>query len=156
MVNMRNYPEKAINRFESKIKKTDNCHHWIAAKQKQGYGMFSFNGKSTPAHRFAYLLYKGEIAENMVVHQTCEANDCVNPEHLVLQTKSQNKRSYTSVRVSQEMVEKESIKYLYRLRNLRPDLQAEIDAILMKLVTEEMMEEDDFGFESEIKKKEYL
>ena len=153
---MRNYPEKAINRFESKIKKTDNCHHWIAAKQKQGYGMFSYNGKSTPAHRFAYLLYKGDIAENMVVHQTCEANDCVNPEHLVLQTKSQNKRSYTSVRVSQEMVEKESIKYLYRLRNLRPDLQAEIDAILMKLVTEEMMEEDDFGFESEIKKKEYL
>ena len=156
MVNMRNYPKKAINRFESKVKKTDSCHHWIAAKQKQGYGMFSYNGKSTPAHRFAYLLYKGEIAENMVVHQTCEANDCVNPEHLVLQTKSQNKRSYTSVRVSQEMVEKESIKYLYRLRNLRPDLEAEIDAILMKLVTEEMMEEDDFGFESEIKKKEYL
>ena len=153
---MEKYPKKAINRFESKIKKTDNCHHWIAAKQKQGYGMFSYNGKSTPAHRFAYLLYKGDIAENMVVHQTCEANDCVNPEHLVLQTKSQNKRSYTSVRVSQEMVEKESIKYLYRLRNLRPDLQAEIDAILMKLVTEEMMEEDDFGFESEIKKKEYL
>ena len=153
---MEKYPKKAINRFESKLKKTDNCHHWIAAKQKQGYGMFSFNGKSTPAHRFAYLLYKGEIAENMVVHQTCEANDCVNPEHLVLQTKSQNKKSYTSVRVSKEMVEKESIKYLYRLRNLRPDLQAEIDAILMKLVTEEMMEEDDFGFESEIKKKEYL
>ena len=118
--------------------------------------MFSYNGKSTPAHRFAYLLYKGDIAENMVVHQTCEANDCVNPEHLVLQTKSQNKKSYTSVRVSKEMVEKESIKYLYRLRNLRQDLQTEIDAILMKLVTEEMMEEDDFGFESEIKKKEYL
>ena len=156
MVNMRNYPKKAINRFESKVKKTENCHHWTAAKQKQGYGMFSYNGKSTPAHRFAYLLYKGDIAENMVVHQTCETNDCVNPEHLVLQTKSQNKKSYTSVRVSKEMVERESIKYLYRLRNLRPDLQAEIDAILMKLVTEEMMEEDDFGFESEIKKKEYL
>ena len=153
---MEKYPQKAINRFESKVKKTENCHLWTAAKQKQGYGMFSYNGKSTPAHRFAYLLYKGEIAENMVVHQTCEANDCVNPEHLVLQTKSQNKKSYTSVRVSKEMVEKESIKYLYRLRNLRPDLQAEIDAILMKLVTEEMMEEDDFGFESEIKKKEYL
>ena len=156
MVNMEKYPQKAINRFESKVKKTDNCHLWTAAKQKQGYGMFSYNGKSTPAHRFAYLLYKGEIAENMVVHQTFEANDCVNPEHLVLQTKSQNKKSYTSVRVSKEMVERESIKYLYRLRNLRPDLQAEIDAILMKLVTEEMMEEDDFGFESEIKKKEYL
>jgi len=156
MVNMSNYPKKAIKRFESKVKKTEGCHLWIAAKQKQGYGMFSYNGKSTPAHRFAYLLYKGEIAENMVVHQTCETNECVNPEHLVLQTKSQNKRSYTSVRVSQEMVEKESVKYLYKLRNLRPDLQVEIDAILMKLITEDMREEDDFGFEAESKKKEYL
>ena len=153
---MEKYPQKAINRFESKVKKTDNCHLWTAAKQKQGYRMFSYNGKSTPAHRFAYLLYNGDIAENMVVHQTCETNDCVNPEHLVLQTKSQNKRSYTSVRVSQEMVERESVKYLYKLRNLRPDLQLEIDAILMKLITEEMREEDDFGFEAEIKRKEYL
>ena len=156
MVNMEKYPKKAINRFESKVKKTENCHLWTTAKQKQGYGMFSYNGKSTPAHRFANLLYNGDIAENMVVHQTCETNDCVNPEHLVLQTKSQNKRSYTSVRVSQEMVERESVKYLYKLRNLRPDLQVEIDAILMKLITEEMREEDDFGFEAEIKKKEYL
>ena len=156
MVNMSNYPEKAIKRFEAKVKKTEGCHLWTAAKQKQGYGMFSYAGKSTPAHRFAYLLYIGDIAENMVVHQTCETNECVNPEHLVLQTKSQNKRSYTSIRVSQEMVEKESVKYLYKLRNLRPDLVTEIDAILMKLITEEMMDEDDFGFESEIKKKEYL
>ena len=92
----------------------------------------------------------------MVVHQTCETNDCVNPEHLVLQTKSQNKKSYTSVRVSKEMIEKESVKFLYRLRNIRPDLEAELDAILMKLITEEMKEEDDFGFAFESKKKEYL
>jgi len=156
MVNMNNYPEKAVIRFESKVKKTEECHLWTASKQKQGYGMFSYDGKSTPAHRFAYLLYNGDIAENMVVHQTCETNDCVNPEHLVLQTKSQNKKSYSSVRVSQEMVEKESVKYLYKLRNLRPDLTAEIDAILMKLLTTETEAEDDFGFESETKKKEYL
>ena len=156
MVNMKNFPKKAINRFLSKIKKTENCHAWIAAKQKQGYGMFSVFGKSIPAHRFSYLLYKGDIAENMVVHQTCENNECVNPEHLVLQTKSQNKRSYTSVRISKEMVEKESIKYLYRLKNLRPDLQVEIDAILMKLVTEEMKEEEDFGFSSTSDSNNYL
>ena len=76
----------------------------------------------------------------MVVHQTCENNGCVNPNHLVLQTKSQNKKSYTSVRVSREMVEKE------------------IDALLLLLNTEVTKEEDDFGFESESKKKkkEYL
>ena len=44
------------------------------------------------------------------------------------------------------MIEKESVKYLHRLRNLRPDLQIEIDALLFKLTTEEMKEVDDFGF----------
>ena len=154
---MKNFPKKAINRFVSKIKKTEGCHAWIAAKQKQGYGMFSIFGKSIPAHRFSYLLYKGDIAENMVVHQTCENNGCVNPEHLELQTKSQNKKSYTSVRISKEMIEKESVKYLFRLRNIRPELEKEIDALLLLLNTEITKEEDDFGFESESKKKkEYL
>ena len=118
--------------------------------------MFSYDGKSMPAHRFAYLLHKGDIPENMVVHQTCENSGCVNPEHLELQTKSQNKRSYNSVRISKEMIEKESVKYLFRLRNVRPDLREKIDALLLMLVTEEMKEDDDFGFEEEIKKSDYL
>ena len=153
---MSNFPKKAINRFLNKVSKTNTCHYWTAAKQKQGYGMFSFLGKSMSAPRFSYLLYKGNIEENMVVHQTCENNECVNPEHLVLQSKSQNKRSYTSVRVSKTMIEKESVKYLHRLRNLRPDLQIEIDALLFKLTTEEMKEVDDFGFSLTPEDKEYL
>ena len=150
------FPQKAINRFNIKVNKSDNCHIWNAARQKQGYGMFSYDGKSMPAHRFAYLLHNGNIEENMVVHQTCENNGCVNSNHLILQTKSQNKKSYTSVRVSREMVEKESVKYLYRLRNLRPELEKEIDVLLALLVTEKTNEEiDDFGFSSE-SKNEYL
>ena len=98
------FPQKAINRFNIKVNKTNDCHVWNAARQKQGYGMFSIFGKSMPAHRFSYLLHKGNIAENMVVHQTCENNGCVNPEHLELQTKSQNKKSYSSVRISKETV----------------------------------------------------
>ena len=143
------FPQKAIDRFNSKINKSEDCHIWIAARQKQGYGMFSYDGKSLPAHRFAYLLYKGEIAENMVVHQTCENNACVNPEHLILQTKSQNKKSYSSVRISKEMIEKESVKYLFRLRNLRPDLEKEIDLLLQSLNIDKLEEDDDFGFSKE-------
>ncbi len=150
------FPQKAINRFNIKVNKTNDCHVWNAARQKQGYGMFSIDGKSMPAHRFAYLLNKGDIAENMVVHQTCENSGCVNPEHLELQTKSQNKRSYNSVRVSKEMIEKESVKYLFRLRNIRPDLEEKIDALLMMLVSEKTQEEDDFGFESETKGNGYV
>ena len=141
------FPQKAIDRFNAKVTKSTDCHNWNAARQKQGYGMFSYDGKSMPAHRFSYLLHKGDIAEN---------SGCVNPDHLELQTKSQNKRSYNSVRVSKEMIEKESVKYLFRLRNVRPDLREKIDALLLMLVTEEMKEDDDFGFEEEIKKSDYL
>ena len=151
------FPQKAINRFNIKVNKSDNCHNWNAARQKQGYGMFSYDGKSMPAHRFAYLLHNGNIEENMVVHQTCENNGCVNPNHLILQTKSQNKKSYTSVRISREMIEKESVKFLYRLRNIRPELEKEIDSLLALLVTEKMKDDDDdFGFKSEIIKTDYL
>ena len=150
------FPQKAIDRFNVKVNNTNDCHVWNAARQQQGYGMFSIFGKSMPAHRFAYLLHNGTIAENMVVHQTCENNGCVNPEHLELQTKSQNKKSYTSVRISRGMIEKESIKFLYRLRNIRPELEREIDSLLALLVTEKTEEEDDFGFSSESKKNGYL
>ena len=122
------FPQKAIDRFNAKINKTSNCHEWNASKQKQGYGMFSYDGKSKPAHRFSYL---------------------------VLQTKSQNKKNYNSTHVSKEMVEKSSVKFLYRLRSVRPELEKEIDALLLLLVTEKMKEEDDFGFEK-IKKENYL
>ena len=50
---------KAIERFEKKIIKTGDCWFWTASKTKQGYGMFSYEGKSIPAHRFAYLAYNG-------------------------------------------------------------------------------------------------
>ena len=63
------FPQKAIDRFNAKINKSSNCHEWNASKQKQGYGMFSYDGKSKPAHRFSYLLHKGDIAENMVVYK---------------------------------------------------------------------------------------
>ena len=54
------------------------------------------------------------------------------------------------------MGERESIKYLFRLRNIRPELEKEIDALLALLVTERTEEEDDFGFKSETKKNGYL
>ena len=145
------FPQKAVNRFNVKVSKTKGCHLWNAAKQKQGYGMFSYDGKSMPSHRFAYLLHKGNISENMVVHQTCENNACVNPEHLELQTKSQNKKNYNSVRVSKEMIERESVKYLFRLKNVRPDLEEEIDNLLQYLIVEKVEEDDDFGFSQETK-----
>ena len=82
--------DKAIERFEKKIIKTDDCWLWTASKTKQGYGMFSYEGKSVPAHRFAYQAYKGDIGDK-IVHQQCNNTYCVNPDHLYLTTKSETR-----------------------------------------------------------------
>ena len=92
---------KEIDRFLKKVAKLDNndCWLWKASKTQQGYGMFSYQGKSIPAHRFSYLHHKGEISSGYIVHQICGQNSCVNPEHLIVCTKSESRLDYNSTRV---------------------------------------------------------
>ena len=113
---------KAIKRFEKKIIKTIDCHFWTASKTKQGYGMFSYEGKSIPAHRFAYMAYVGNIEENKIVHQSCNNTYCVNPEHLYLTTKSETRHKFYELRINPEMIFNESIRYLEKLKTLTPEL----------------------------------
>ena len=92
----------AIDRFLGKITKQDKedgCWQWTASRTQQGYGMFSFQGKSIPAHRFAYEHYKGDIPDNNIVHQVCQNNRCVNPDHLIVCTKSESRLKYNSTRI---------------------------------------------------------
>lgn len=92
---------KEIDRFLKKVAKleNDNCWLWKASKTQQGYGMFSYKGKSIPAHRFSYFYYKKEIPDKLIVHQICQNNACVNPEHLIVCSKSESRLKYNSTRV---------------------------------------------------------
>ena len=124
---------KAIKRFEKKIIKTKDCHFWTASKTKQGYGMFSYDGKSIPAHRFAYMAYVGNIEDTKIVHQSCNNTYCVNPEHLYLTTKSETRNKFYELRINPEMIFNESIRYLEKLKRLRPDLKEEILILVEKI-----------------------
>ena len=124
---------KAIKRFEKKIIKTKDCHFWTASKTKQGYGMFSYEGKSIPAHRFAYMAYVGDIEDTTIVHQSCNNTYCVNPEHLYLTTKSETRNKFYELRINPEMIFNESIRYLEKLKRLRPDLKEEILILVEKI-----------------------
>ena len=124
---------KAIKRFEKKIIKTKDCHFWTASKTKQGYGMFSYEGKSIPAHRFAYMAYVGDIEDTKIVHQSCNNTYCVNPEHLYLTTKSETRNKFYELRINPEMIFNESIRYLEKLKSLSPDLKAEILILVEKI-----------------------
>ena len=83
--------ERELPRFWEKVEKTETCWNWIAHKVGKGYGHFHSKGKEILAHRYSYELHKGKIAENLFVLHSCDNPSCVNPDHLWLGTKKDNR-----------------------------------------------------------------
>ena len=77
-------------RFLSKINKTSSCWLWLACKHNFGYGCFKFNKKQITAHRFSWMLYKGEIPKGLYILHKCDIPECCNPKHLFLGTQKDN------------------------------------------------------------------
>jgi len=82
--------EKDKIRFEKHFDKKNGCWEWEGATLPLGYGIFRYKGKNWLSHRFSYLLYKGEIPEDMCVCHSCDNKKCIAPQHLWLGTYKDN------------------------------------------------------------------
>lgn len=82
----------------------DGCIHWTGSIASNGYGCVTINGKRRPAHVVAYEHAVGPVPEGMDLDHTCHnavAADCtcgpscmhrrcINTDHLLPSTRSEN------------------------------------------------------------------
>lgn len=79
--------------FLRRVQKSDGCWLWMGSRNAYGYGIFLMPGeRAVRAHRYAYELWKGKIADGHVVMHICDNPPCVNPDHLDVGTKLDNNR----------------------------------------------------------------
>ncbi len=74
-----------LDRFWSKVKKTDGCWLWTDVLQANGYGSIGVGGRSGKkllAHRISYEISHGPIPEGLQIDHLCRVRNCVNPSHL--------------------------------------------------------------------------
>lgn len=74
--------EKYYVIHNNKIYNGTPCWIWLGGTGR-GYGIIRVNThKQIGAHVYSYLLYKGDVPENMELDHLCRNRLCVNPDHL--------------------------------------------------------------------------
>lgn len=74
-----------LTRFWPKVDKTATCWNWTAYKDPYGYGRFGLGSRVAGvafAHRYAWELVNGAIADGMDLDHICHNPACVRPSHL--------------------------------------------------------------------------
>lgn len=94
--------QSVIERFWKYVDRDSDprgCWLWTGAKFHFGHGAFRGEGSAMiRAHRFSWLLHRGQIPDGLCVLHTCDNPSCVNPLHLFLGTKTLNSIDCTAKR----------------------------------------------------------
>lgn len=95
------YTPTDTEHFWSKVDKSngdDGC--WIyRTTARRGYGRIKWGGRMEQSYRVSYLLAYGQLPDDLKVYRTCETPSCVNPKHLVLEMRDEE-RFWSKVNVT--------------------------------------------------------
>lgn len=62
------------------------CWVWTGPRDRKGYGRIKVGRRETGTHRAAWLAYRGDIPEGLVIDHLCRVRACANPWHMELVT----------------------------------------------------------------------
>jgi HNH endonuclease len=92
-----------------KINKETACWEWLKVGSG-GYGGIDFEGKTIAASRASWMFHNGEIKDDLFVLHRCDNRRCVNPKHLYLGDKKQNRKDFMERHPKSKQIIEEAMK----------------------------------------------